>query len=119
MKLKTMSYSNKVVKLTSTKGQIIRYQEQGDVAFSLLVKSQLLPNPFSLEELMKYTLTPIPHSLGTPDGFMAKTDKSKLMHYIADNVADAEIPDEPSDTLFIEDGNALMHSLKSLPHSFK
>lgn len=119
LKLKTMSHSNKIVKLTSAKGKIIQYQEQSDVFCAVLVKSQLLPKPISIEELMTYPLTPIPHSLGTPHGFMCKTDKAKLMHHLVDSVEDAELPDAVNDTIFIEDGNAVIHALKSLPSTFK
>ena len=48
--------------------QLIQYQEQGAVAFQLLVKSQLLDEPLNLDELMRYSITPVPHCLGTPDG---------------------------------------------------
>lgn len=78
MKLLTMEKTNKKAKLTSTQGKVIQYQEQGDIAFQLLVKSQLLEQPISIDELMTYCITPVPHSLGTPDGYMAKTDKSKV-----------------------------------------
>ncbi|KAG1700947.1 hypothetical protein GQR58_005063 [Nymphon striatum] len=76
MKLLTMEKTNKKKKLTSTQGKVIQYQEQGNIAFQLLVKSQLLDQPISIKELMSYCITPVPHSLGTPDGYMAKTDKS-------------------------------------------
>ena len=84
LQLKTMSHSNKIVKLTSSKGKIIQYQEQSDLFCAILVKSQLLDKPISIEELMTYPLTPIPHSLGTADGFMCKTDKAKLLHYLVE-----------------------------------
>ena len=38
LKLKTMEKVNKKVKLTSVQGSAIKYQEQGDVAFQILVK---------------------------------------------------------------------------------
>ena len=68
---------------------------------------------------MSYTLTPVPQSLGTPDGFLAKTDKAKLMHILVDPVSDAEVPGATSETLYIEDGNALLHALNKLPPTFK
>ena len=119
LNLKTMSHCNKVVKLTSSKGKVIQYQEQSDVFCAILVKSQLLPKPISLEELMSYTLTPVPHSIGTPDGFLAKTNKATLMHHIVDSIGDVEIPYNSLDTFFIEDGNAVIHAQQGLPKTFK
>ena len=39
---------------------------------------------------MSYPLTPVPHSLGLPDGHMSKTDKSTLLHYLVDCIPDAD-----------------------------
>lgn len=69
-KLKTMEKSNKTVKLTASDEKVIQFLEQSDLAFMLLVKSQLLDQPLDLDELMSYSLTPVPHCLGTPDGFI-------------------------------------------------
>ena len=71
-KLLTMEVNNKIVKLTSTQGKVIQYQEQSDIAFTLLVKSQKSEEPIDLEKLVSFPLTPVPHMLGTPDGFLAK-----------------------------------------------
>ena len=96
---------------------MIKYQEQGDLAFQLLVKSQLMTKPISFQELMKYCLTPVPYSLGTPDGFLAKTDKAKMVHYVmSDFLENVLLP--INNCLHIEDGNAFIHSLKDLPPTF-
>lgn len=55
--------------------QLIQYQERSNLVFQLLIKSQLMDEPLDLNELMCYFLTPVPDSLGTPDGFFAKTNK--------------------------------------------
>ena len=64
-----MEAGNKKVSLTSSQGKVIQYQEQSNLAFLLLVKSQSQDEPLDLEELMKYCLMPVPPGLGTPDGF--------------------------------------------------
>jgi len=51
IKLKTMESTNEKVKLTSAQGQVIQYKEQGNIAFQILVKSQLSFQPISIEEL--------------------------------------------------------------------
>ena len=89
--------------------QLIQYQEQSDIAFKLLVKSQRLDEPINLEELMCYSLTPVPPSLGTPDGFFSKTNKSKMLQFLMDDTLDNEAL--PKDAMYIQDGNALFHAL--------
>ena len=96
--------------------QLIHYKEQSNLAFTLLVKSQLLEEPLNLDELMKYSLSPVPHCLGTPDGFFAKTNKAAMMHYILEDRTD-EVP-YPKKSFFIQDGNALFHTLTNLPLTF-
>ena len=113
-----MEKVNKKVKLTTAQGNVIKYQEQGDVAFQILVKSQLLSQPVDIEELMAYSITPVPHCLGTPDGYMAKTNKAASVHHVTNDVPEAELPSASSgETLFIEDGNAHFHTLKDLPQN--
>ena len=94
--------------------QIIQYREQSDLAFVLLVKSQHLD--LYLSELMKYSLTPLPHSLGTPDGFLNKTNKAAIMHFILEDVS--EEVTYPTESIFIQDGNALFYALNNLPPTF-
>ena len=96
---------------------MIQYQEQGNLTFQLLVKSQLLKEPLDLNELMRYSLTPVPHSLGTPDGFMAKTNKASMLHHLLEDYSD-EVH-YPTEAFFIQDGNAMFHSLKDLPPTFE
>ncbi|KAG1666471.1 Adenylate cyclase type 8 [Nymphon striatum] len=120
MKLLTMEKTNKKKKLTSTQGKVIQYQEQGDIAFQLLVKSQLLDQPISIKELMSYCITPVPHALGTPDGYMAKTDKSKVVAYLTADVQHFELPAQGNEhTFYIEDGNARLYTLKDLLDTFE
>ena len=65
--------------------KIVSYREQSDLAFMLLIKSQCLDEPIDIGELMSYSLTPVPHSLGTPDGFFNKTNKAAMLHYLIDD----------------------------------
>ena len=82
----------------------------------LLVKSQYLDEPVDLDELMKYSLTPVPRSLGTADGFFNKTNKAALLHYFTDDTQE-NIP-YPKGALHIQDGNALFHALTSISPTF-
>ena len=94
--------------------QAIQYQEQSNLAFLLLVKSQNLDEPLDLDELMKYCLMPVPPSLGTSDGYFCKTNKATVLHYLMQDIS-AEDISYPEDALFIQDGNALFHMLDNLP----
>ena len=96
--------------------QLIQYREQSDLAFTLLFKSQQLQDPLDLDELMRYPLTPVPHSLGTADGYFNKTNKAKMLHFLMEDISE-DIP-YPTDAMFIQDGNALFHTLKGLPPTF-
>ena len=49
--------------------QVVQYQEQSNLAFLLLIKSQNREEPLDLGELMKFPLLPVPPSLGTQDVF--------------------------------------------------
>lgn len=93
-------------------------KEQSDFAFQVLVKSQMLEAPISLEDLMKYPITSVPASLGTPDGFMNKTNKATIVHHIADDDYMAEIV-ESSSVFFVYDVNAILHSMTCVPATFK
>ena len=90
----------------------MQYQQQSNLAFLLLVKSQLLEEPLDLDELMRYSLAPVPHSLGIHDGLFAKTNKAAMLHYLLeDNPEDVPYP---KDAIYIQDGMALLYSLTNL-----
>ena len=63
---------------------------------------------------MKYTLLPVPPSLGTQDGFFSKTNKATFLHHLLEDVNREDLT-YPKDALFIQDGMALFHILSDLP----
>ncbi len=93
--------------------QLFVYQEQSNLAYQLLIKSQIMEMPINLEELMRYPLSPVPHALGSPDGYFAKTNKATILHHLLKD-RDEEVP-YPKDALYIQDGNALFHMMFNLP----
>lgn len=93
--------------------QLFVYQEQSNLAYQLLVKSQIMEMPINLEELMRYPLSPVPHALGSPDGYFAKTNKATILHHLLKD-RDEEVT-YPKDALYIQDGNALFHMMSNLP----
>ena len=74
-KLLTIEVNNIVIKLTSTQGNVIHYQEQSKIDFTLLVKSQYLEEPIDLENFVYFSFTTVQHMLRAHDGFFAKTKK--------------------------------------------
>ena len=58
----------------------------------------------------------MPHCLGTPDGFFAKTNNAKLLHFLLEEYPGA--PGYPNDAFHIEDGNALVYTLTNLAATF-
>lgn len=51
----------------------------------LLVKSQHLDDPIDFNKLMRYSLIPVPHSLGTVDRFFNKSNKAVMVHYLMED----------------------------------
>ena len=90
LKLKTMSDLKKTTKLKPTENKVIMYKEQGSLAFQLLVKAQTLNLQIDLQEVMTYQLTPVPYSLGTPDGALCKTNKAGGFVFLTKDIKDYE-----------------------------
>ncbi len=65
---------------------------------------------------MSYPLTPVPPSLGTPDGFFAKTNKASILHFLLEDMT--EEVHYPSGAILIQDGLALLYKLVNLPPTF-
>ena len=87
-KLLTIEVNNKVVKLISTEGNVIHYQAQSKIAFTLFVKSQYLEEPIDFEHFVYFSLTLVQHKLRTHDGFFAKTKKASMLHYLLEEYMD-------------------------------
>ena len=68
----------------------------------LLVESQHHDKHIDLDELMWYSLNPVPNSLGTAGGFFNKTNKAAMLRYLMED-APEEVP-YPTDSLYIQDG---------------
>ena len=52
----------------------------------ILIASQENKIDLDLEDLINFPLTSVPFYLGTADGFLTKTDKSKGMHYLTNEI---------------------------------
>ena len=112
-----MADTSKKVKLRSKENEVTELKQHGNIAFQLLVKSQQGHIDIDLQELMAYQLTPIPYSMGTADGFLVKTDKSKSYHLLTKNSENAELPPE-EEFLTVIDGHAVFHAMVQVPQTF-
>jgi len=72
-----------------------------------------------LDELMQYSLTPVPYSLGTADGYFNKTNKAVMRNYLAKQVDSSCNTEYTNDMCLIQDGNAMFHSMVDIPPTFK
>ena len=117
MKLKTMSLADKSIRVKTSKNKIIELKQQSTVMLSLLMQIQNKVD-IDVEVLMSYPLTPVPYSLGTADGYLTKTDKSKGFDYLMKGIESAQLPDQET-TLIVEDGNALFYYMTEVPKNFK
>ena len=70
----------------------------------------------NLAGLLKYSMYPVIHSIGTADGFFYKTKKAPLIDAYAKDKK-YEVP-YPQGALYIEDGNALLRTLNGIPPTF-
>ena len=111
-----MEAASKKTKLTTSQGKLVQFQEQSDLAFTLLVKSQMQENPVDLRELVGYSLALVPPCLGTMDGYYAKTNKAAALHILMEE--NTEVASPPHASMFIQDGNALFHSFNGIVSTF-
>ena len=69
---------------------------------------------------MQYPLCSVPFSLGTPDGHLAKNNKATGMSYIIkDALTLNSYPSKEDKLIVIQDGNALYHTIREVPGTFK
>ena len=96
----------------------VQCKQQANVAFQLLVLSQEQSETIDMRELMKYPLMPVPSSIGTPDGYLLKTYKSKGFTCLTKKLDDFTMSSDAK-TLNVEDGNAIFYCMKEVPATFK
>ena len=70
---------------------------------------------FTFDLVVRRSSSPVPHSLGTTDGYFKKTNKAAMLHFLMGNAEDAPYP---TDAVHLQDGNALFHSLSNISPTF-
>ena len=115
-KSKTFSSVSKVVKVKTSKHEV-KVKVQRNLFGQLLVLSQ--EHEIDMEKVLKYPLSPVPWSLAASDGLPLKTNKATLLHKL-EKVEFVELEDASKvpNSVYIVDGNVLLHSLLDIPATF-
>lgn len=113
--LSTFSSMKERRNVTSAANKQIEIRAERNLFGQLLMISQ--ENNISLEKTLSFPLSPIPWALATADGLPVKTDKSKLLHLLESDV-EAPLTPKLEDSVYIIDGNAVLHSLVDIPPTF-
>ena len=68
---------------------------------------------------MEFSITPVPHSVGTSGSFLNKTNKASGFHFLTENTPQLEV--QPNDAMYqyIQDGNAIFRALTAVPQIFQ
>lgn len=113
-KLKLANFTS-VAKAVKISGTDISLKADRNLFARLLVIAQT--RDMDLREVFKHSLGPLPWSLTSTDGSLGKTDKSKLLELLTNQVEPAE--DVPPTAAWVVDGMAILQSLKEIPSTFK
>ena len=109
-----MAPMNKSAKVKSSDKKVVEYKSQSNI----ITKSFEEGIQLDMKEMMKYYLTSIPYCIGTADGFLSKTNKSKSSADLVKDVKNGTFSGEREIT--IEDGNAhFFLSIKANPKQLR
>ena len=115
-KSKTFSSVSKVVKVKTSKHEV-KVKVQRNLLGQLLVLSQ--EHEIDMEKVLKYPLSPVPWSLAASDGLPLKTNKATLLHKLEKvEFVELEYASKVPNSVYIVDGNVLLHSLLDIPATF-
>ena len=70
----------------------VQYKQQANVVFQLLPLSQKQSQKIDMREQMKYSLISVPSSIGPPDAYLLKTDKSEGFTCLTKELDDFNMP---------------------------
>ena len=74
----------------------------------------------SIENLMQYSLEPVPMSLAYIDGSLMKTDKAKLLHYLEETVPNSKAEGIPEGSAWVIDAMEIIQKIpiEEVPKTF-
>ena len=115
-KLKSFANMGKktTTKLTNSQTVTLKFDEKLFTRLLLIGKSR----DVDLRQLLAHALSTVPASLGTNDGQLAKTVKSKLMHELEAVASVCQLQDISSSSAIMIDGMAIIQTLSTVPGTF-
>ena len=95
-----------------------QYKQQANIVFQLLPLSQEQSQKIDMRKLMKYPLMPVPSSIGTPEAYLLKTDKSERFTCLTKELDNLTMLSD-AQTLNVEDGSAIFCCIGEVRATFK
>ena len=114
-KLKTFSNLGKS-STTKLKQENIAIKASQNLIIRMLIVAKM--RHIDLEEVLSYSLSPVPPSLGNYHGSMVKTNKAGLLHCLLKHVPNAVVSTPPSAQTLIVAAIALIQEIQNIPKSF-
>ncbi|KAJ8039232.1 hypothetical protein HOLleu_16882 [Holothuria leucospilota] len=115
-KVKSFATMAKQVKSKQKDREIVRRSDSNLFARLVLIGNS---QHVDIREMIKYSLGPVPLSLATCKGTLAKTSKSKIMHFLEGVVGPSvHCVDIPAEAAWVIDGMALLQQLQNPPSTF-
>ena len=117
LKLKSFSDVGKVTKTKSKQKETILKSERNMMARLVIIGRE---RGIKIEDLLTYTLGPMPLALAYPDGGLIKTNKANLLHYLEDKTPSSVATIVPPNSVWVLDAMAILQgiSLREIPKTF-
>ncbi len=113
MKMKTFKDTGHSVS-TKIKGKEMTLKSHRNLFARLIVVGNV--RQININEMLSYTLGPLPQSPANFDGSLVKTNKAKLMHSLEEDISPPPtVRDIPDGSVWIWDAMALVQQLKPQP----
>lgn len=113
--IKTFKVLQEKRTVSTTQNKLVEIRAERNLFGRILLLSQ--NHELNLEEILSYSLSPIPWALATADGGPMKTDKSKLIHVLEQGSTTKEIS-KTDESIFIIDGMAHFQAYVNIPETF-
>ena len=117
LKLLSFTDNGKTTKMTSKTNETTLRSQRNLMARLVIIGRE---RGIKIEDLMVYTLGPMPLSLAYQDGGLMKTNKANLLHYFEIKTPSPFVFILPSNSVWLVDAMAILQSisLRELPNTF-
>ncbi|XP_077972179.1 uncharacterized protein LOC120332986 [Styela clava] len=117
LKLKSFSSVGKIIKTKCSQKEMDLKSERNLMARLAIIGRE---RGIKIEDLLKYSLGPLPLSLAYTDGGLMRTSKAKLMHYLCESIPSSIAKGLPTESVWILDAMAVLQSInhRNIPKTF-